>query len=273
MQQYHGAVQEAFRLCSAATPGGVGSVLIYGEYFGGYYPDLPAERGAKIVQKGVAYSPANHFYAFDVSINGDGYLDFDAARALLLAAGFPLVAAPLFRGSLDDLLSIDVESFRTTLPAILGHPPSERFQTAEGLVIRPAREVCSGQNRCILKKKAKAFWEATNQPGMALKAASTKLGMPGASTSDCMLLEAAKTYITENRIRSVLSKDRSLLGEDQLHKLAGLVTKDALLDFEKEHAEELSNHKTSMPGVRKALSGFTRFFVAEHITCIRAELI
>lgn len=275
MPKYHPYAQQAFQLAQKQHPG-LGKLLIYGEYFGGYYPGHPAEKGAKTVQKGVAYSPANHFYAFDVSLDGDSYLDFDDARTLLLAAGFPLVAAPLFRGPLVDLLSVDVESFKTLLPGLLGHPPLERFQIAEGIVIRPAREVSRGINdRCILKKKAKAFWEATNQPGMALKVAREQhdQGVQNDNGSpDSVALEAAKSYVTKNRLCSVISKDPGLLAESQLHKLAGLLTKDALDDFEKEHEDEVSSLAKSMSGVRKALGHFCRFFTAEHIADLRAEL-
>merc|ERR1712151_1080213 len=99
LPRYHLMVFKAFHLAKKMHPN-LGRLLIYGEYFGGYYPDHPAEKGARKVQIGVAYSPANHFYAFDVSLNGQLYMDFDAGRALLLAAGFPLVAAPLHRGTL-----------------------------------------------------------------------------------------------------------------------------------------------------------------------------
>merc|ERR1712110_771476 len=101
LPRYHPFVHKAFEIAKQQFPA-LRKLLIYGEYFGGYYPGQPVERGARAVQKGVAYSPANHFYAFDVSLDGDGYMDFDAARTLPHAAGFPLVAAPLYRGSLDD---------------------------------------------------------------------------------------------------------------------------------------------------------------------------
>eukprot|EP00930_Biecheleria_cincta_P069157 TRINITY_DN56933_c0_g1_i1.p1 TRINITY_DN56933_c0_g1~~TRINITY_DN56933_c0_g1_i1.p1 ORF type:complete len:428 (-),score=75.45 TRINITY_DN56933_c0_g1_i1:48-1286(-) len=274
MPKYHSYAQKAFQLAKEQHPG-LGKLLIYGEYFGGYYPGHPAEKGSKTVQRGVAYSPANHFYAFDVSLDGNSYLDFDESRTLLLAAGFPLVAAPLARGPLDDLLSIDVECLKTALPGLLGHPPLERFQIAEGVVIRPAKEVQWGRNRCILKKKARAFWEATNQPGMALKVAREQLdqGLQNANGSpDSIALEAAKSYVNKNRLCSVISKDPGLLGESNLHKLAGLLTKDALEDFENEHADEEASLAKSMSSVRKALSRFCRFFTAEHIVDLRAEL-
>lgn len=270
MPAYHEFAKEAFRLAKQLHAD-LRKLLIYGEYFGGYYPGHKPAPGSRTVQKGVAYSPGNHFYAFDVSLDGAGYMDFDGARSLLLAAGFSLVAAPLFRGSLDDMLSIDVESFKTTLPLLLGHPPLDRFQIAEGLVIRPVREVMWGSHRAILKKKARAFWEVTNQAGMAMKVAKER-GDKDVVSLDQMAFEAAKGYVNENRILSVISKDPDLVQNSQEHKLAGLLTKDAWEDFEKEHAGELPDLGKAVATVRKALFCFSRVYVAQHIARIRADL-
>jgi len=271
MPAYHEFAKEAFCLAKRMHPD-LRRLLIYGEYFGGYYPGHKQAPGARTVQKGVAYSPANHFYAFDVSLNGHQYIDFDEARTLLLAAGFPLVAAPLHRGSLDAMLSINVESCKTTLPSLLGHPPLDTFQIAEGLVIRPAREVAWGNGRrAILKKKARAFWEATNQAGMAMKIAKESMDK-GVACPEHVALEAAKSYVNENRLRSVISKDPDLMQEGQEHKLAGLLTKDALEDFEQEHAEDIQGMGKSIAMLRKALQGFTRYYVAQRIAKVRADL-
>jgi len=205
MPAYHEFAKEAFCLAKRMHPD-LRRLLIYGEYFGGYYPGYQQAPGARTVQKGVAYSPANHFYAFDLSLNGHQYIDFDEALTLMLAAGFPLVAAPLHRGSLDAMLSIDVESCKTTLPSLLGYPPLDTFQIAEGLVIRPAREVAWGNGRrAILKKKARAFWEATNQAGMAMKVAKESMDK-GIACPEHVALEGAKSYVNENRLRSVIKK-------------------------------------------------------------------
>merc|ERR1719414_2866721 len=62
MRQYHAAVRETFRVCASRTAQGVKSVVVYGEYFGGWYPHPQVEQegpGAGVpVQKGiVAYGP------------------------------------------------------------------------------------------------------------------------------------------------------------------------------------------------------------------------
>jgi len=185
MGRYGGPVKQAFHLCSTAVGGGDSpprpkSVIIYGEYFGGWYPHKDVKQegpgaGAP-VQKGiVAYAPGHHFFAFDVCIDGV-YLDYDAARDLLQRAGFPIVATPIVRGTFDDCMRFDVDSFQTTIPSLLGIPPCQGFSTAEGLVIRPVRrreawtvkrksvqylEACPDElrkwlNRCV-ENKAEAF--------------------------------------------------------------------------------------------------------------------
>lgn len=270
MPKYHPCILRAFVLARQKDPMLV-SLLIYGEYFGGYYPGHPAEPGMKKVQKGVAYSPGHHFYAFDVccvTADGKEYMDFDDARALLLNAGFPLVAAPLFRGTLDELLAIDVESLETTLPSLLGHPPSDGFRIAEGIVLRPEMEVSFGVHRVILKKKAIAFWEATNQFGMAAKTESAQKGADGLEG----VLDIARTLANENRLRAVISKEPSLLGDGQAPRLAGLFAKDILDDLEKQCHDELAALGKQLGVLKRCIQSVARGFVQEHVEGIRRDV-
>jgi len=273
MPRYHPFVIEAFRLASKQKPT-LKNLLVYGEYFGGYYPSLPAEPGIKKVQKGVAYSTGHHFYAFDVSLDGGCYMDFDEARNLLLAAGFPLVAAPYRRGPLDELLAIDVEKLETSLPALLGHEPSNNYRIAEGIVLRPFREVRfgkHGEQRAVLKKKACAFWEATNQHGMAAKTAATSQVNSSASGLQAVL-DTAKVMINENRLRAVISKDPQLLSESNTFKLAGLLTKDILEDLAKARSEEIEALGKDEAVLRKGINFFARTFVTENLVAIREDV-
>lgn len=284
MPKYHACVLEAFRLEKERCPN-LTHMLIYGEYFGGYYPGHRAEPGMKKVQIGVAYSPGHHFYAFDVArITASGMeyhqlnspkqkelMDFDEARALLLAAGFPLVAAPIWRGALDELLAINVEEFETTLPALLGHPRLDRFRIAEGIIIRPVKEVRFGTHRAILKKKSQAFWEATNQPGQASKVAAQSQAK-GAFAGCDELLDAVRCLANVNRLRAVISKDPTLLQHGQEHKLAGLFGKDILEDLQKQYDDKLQAYsKVEVSALKKSLQFMARAFVQEHVGQIREE--
>jgi Rnl2 family RNA ligase len=164
MSRYHGAVVKAFQICqeAAAALGSadVESVIIYGEYFGGWYPQEGVAQegpGAGVpVQKGVvAYAPGHHFFAFDVCVDG-AYLDYDDARDVLSRAGFPLVATPIVRGTFDDCMRFDIDSFRTTIPGLLSLPPCRSFSIAEGLVIRPVQR----REAWTVKRKSVQYLEA-----------------------------------------------------------------------------------------------------------------
>lgn len=269
MPKYHRCVKKAFSLAKEKYAE-LELLIIYGEYFGGFYPDSKIEKGLKKVQGGVAYSADHHFYAFDVSVNAKGYLDFDECRTLLSAAGFPLVAEPLKRGSLKEVLAIDVEQLESTLPARLGLEPPASFRIAEGIVIRPSKEAKLDCNRVVLKKKAAAFWENTNQKGMAAKVKRQMEVEPSDDVAGA--IELAKGLINENRLRAVVSKDPSLLLSEHLQKLRGLVIKDVFEDLEKCYADELLSLGKNAAIVRKAVALLIQAFVDDTIDLIRSDI-
>jgi len=203
MTQYHTAVHKAFMLAVCQKECAPRSVLIYGEYFGGWFPHSEAPAcgpgAGNPVQKGVvAYAPDHHFLAFDVCIDGE-YLDFDESTALLLAAGFPLVTAPIVRGSFDECMAFDVEGFETTIPTILGLPSCQQYSIAEGLVVRPLRRHAAW----TVKRKSVRYLEACPQElrKWVTKCATSKSdGLTGLYLSLCR----------EPRLRSVLSKQPQL---------------------------------------------------------------
>merc|ERR1712228_982001 len=169
------------------------------------------------------------------------------------------------------VVAIDVETLETSIPVQLGHVPLDRFRVAEGVVIRPARELrFNDHKRVILKKKARAFWEATNQGGTLYREACTSADVPVSGVEGA--IEAARHLLTENRLRAVISKDPGLLKEGQAHKLAGLFAKDALEDLEKQHGEELHALGKDMAAVRKAVQLITRAFVMKHAVAIREDV-
>ena len=57
----------------------VSQVTIFGELVGGGYPhpDVPRVNDAIKVQKGVFYAPGNEFFAFDIQVNRETFLDID----------------------------------------------------------------------------------------------------------------------------------------------------------------------------------------------------
>eukprot|EP00746_Dinoflagellata_sp_MGD_P065815 gnl/MRDRNA2_/MRDRNA2_27371_c0_seq1.p1 gnl/MRDRNA2_/MRDRNA2_27371_c0~~gnl/MRDRNA2_/MRDRNA2_27371_c0_seq1.p1 ORF type:complete len:443 (+),score=93.02 gnl/MRDRNA2_/MRDRNA2_27371_c0_seq1:71-1399(+) len=267
MPKYHPFVLEAFRLAQELWPD-IQRVVIYGEYFGGYYPGHKTP-GLKKVQGGVAYSPDHHFYAFDMFCDKIGFLDFDECRKILISAGFPLVMAPLMCGTLDEVLAFDVEGLRTTIPAQLGHSLIHGFQIAEGIVIRPA---CESQaiagKRAILKKKARAFWEATNQHGILAKKSADDQCLAG---SEGTAIAIVRGLITINRLRAVISKDPDLLKPENAPKLNGMFTKDVLQDYANLHGE-VTLDKKELAIVKKAAHYMSVRFVEDHIKGIRDDV-
>lgn len=199
-----------------------------------------------------------------------GYVDFGECREILVAAGFPLVMTPLVRGTLPEVLAFDVETLCTSIPAQLGHPPVNQFQVAEGIVIRPTQILGSvAGRRAVLKKKARAFWEATNQHGILAKKAviAEDNGVVG---PEGLAIETVCNLITVNRLRAVISKDADLLEQGKLPKLNGMFAKDVLDDFAKLHADVLD--KKGLTTVKKATQYMVRRFVEEHIKGIREDV-
>merc|ERR550514_1838648 len=108
-----------------------------------------------------------------------------------------------------------------------------------------------------MKKKAQAFWEATNQPGMIGKASSAKGALAGLGG----LLQVTKDLVTENRLRAVISKDPGLLLAANIQKLAGLFARDILEDLEKEPREELQALGQEVSVLKRSVQFLARTFV------------
>ena len=64
-------------------------MTIFGEVIGGDYPhkDITANKKAIRVQKGIYYSPDNHFFAFDIMLNATTFLSVSEANFLFEKEG------------------------------------------------------------------------------------------------------------------------------------------------------------------------------------------
>jgi len=230
MQRYHSAVLEVFRLCSATSPG-VRNVLIYGEYFGGWYPhDAVRQTGPGAgapVQKGiVAYSPQHRFFAFDLCIDGI-FCDFDFCVKMLECAGFPLVAKPLVRGSFEDCMNFEVESLRTTLPTLLGLPVCEAFCIAEGIIVKPIHH----RKSWILKRKSVRYLEGCPNE-------LRKWVAKCAESPEQAVLELYLSLCRRPRLDAVLSKEPQLREQPtvSLPKVQAMFREDVEADLQKKLA-------------------------------------
>lgn len=211
------------------------SALIYGEMFGGKYPHPDVKNNPQVmcIQKGVFYSPVHEFYGFDIYVRGAGnnrYLPINESNALFEACGF-LYAKTLFEGTFEACLAYP-NAFQSRIAEWLGLPPIED-NICEGVVIRPLEAVYFGNgSRLLLKNKNSKFAEKKSvrkrQPALFIE--------PTYSNELTDLLTVVEEYVTENRLNNTISK----IGEVQFPKdtgrLIGMLSKDVLEDFLKEHS-------------------------------------
>ncbi len=140
------------------------TIYVYGELFGGHYPDgtTPALPGSSAVQTGIWYAPTLQYFAFDLLLVDDDDPKSEPRfiahhRLEELTEPTELRTVPVLgRGSRSDLGRLPVR-FETQVPALLGLAPL-RGNVAEGLVLKPDVEV-EAARRPIVKKKIPEFDE------------------------------------------------------------------------------------------------------------------
>ena len=237
-------------------------VKVFGEIFGGAYPHPDVQRNTRAtkVQKGVYYSPSNHWLAFDIAykLEGDPRTYFLGAEDFFLACGacaigtVPLLA---IANTLDDALA-----YPNNNPSVvykLYDLPEIENNIMEGVVIRPSKcDLWMGDTRVILKNKNETFKEKSHikRPDLTREY----------SDNLKVALEEASTYITENRVDNVISHIGAVKEAD-IGKVIGLTAKDAMEEFvkdsktynllEKPEAKILSKKIASLtaPVVRQAI--------------------
>lgn len=123
-------------------------------------------------------------------------------------------------------------AFQSRISEWLGLPPIEN-NTCEGIVIRPVEPVfLKNGSRMLLKNKNSRFAEKKSvkkrQPALFVE--------PGYSEELLNQLLIAEDYVTENRLNNVISKVGEVSFPNDAGKLIGLLSKDVLEDFLKEHS-------------------------------------
>ena len=210
----------------------VSQVTIFGEVIGGSYPHKEVNKNnmALKVQKGVFYSPNNEFYAFDIQINCELYLDLEYVNSLFEKHEL-FHAKTLFEGSLDDCLNYP-NLFPTTIPSLLGYPAIDP-NTCEGVIIKPL-ETCyfNSGSRVILKNKNEKWAENSKH----IKSINKKAPL---SEKVKELQAIIMSYVTENRLNNVLSK----LGEVTIKDFSMIIgdfNRDIIGDFTKDYNAQFS---------------------------------
>jgi len=221
-------------------------LTIFGELFGGDYPhpEIEIDKNSIMVQKGIFYSPKNHFYAFDILLNTEKYLDVNTANQYFEKVKL-LHAKTIFKGSIIECMEQE-NDFNTTIPNILGLPLLEPNIT-EGVVIKPTQtSFFNGGSRVILKNKNEKWAENT-------KYHKSINQIDELSEKVLKLQEVIKTYITENRLNNVISKIGEITKKD-FGKLLGMFNKDVVEDFTKDYKEILDElHKKEVKLINKSI--------------------
>jgi len=238
-------------------------IQLYGEIYGGYYPHEDVERckDAKKVQQGVLYCPHNDFYPFDIYVrkaDGKSYpLDHDVFERVMEEAGFTIYAKALFTGTFDECLAYQNE-YPTTISKLHGLPDLDD-NICEGNVLKPVKAMCKPSgSRVILKNKNDRFKE---------KEASKKVKVAKEISPEVQeAINIAAGYITENRLRNVLSHIGSV-SQKEFGKVIGAFSQDVLADFEKENADLLKDFE------RDELNTVNKSVGKESANLIRANFL
>lgn len=234
-----------FEIKSAVLPNLCG-MTVYGELFGGHYPHKDVERAymAQMVQKGVYYHPGNKFMAFDIVLHEtageDGtdvkhtVMDHDFVCESCEAFGIPHVPV-LFRGTFDECMKYPNE-FQSKVPGIFGLPPLED-NIAEGVVLKPAQpRFFWGGGRVMLKNK-NAKWSEKSKKQRPNKDANRENNFEFTPSEPAQeLLDEILTYVTENRLRNVLSKMEQVT-DRHFGIIVGNMNRDIMDEFLKDFKE------------------------------------
>ncbi|MEM6265364.1 MAG: RNA ligase, Rnl2 family [Bacteroidota bacterium] len=226
-------------------------LTVFGEILGGEYPheEVKPVKGAILVHKGIFYSPNNLFYAFDILINSETYLDVEIVNELFEKYEL-LHAKTLFEGSLKECLAYP-NDFETTLPQELGLPVLTP-NIAEGTVIKPVntRHFNNGV-RVILKNKNEK-WAENKRYHKTIKKGDIS------SEKVLKLEEAILTYVTENRLDNVFSKIGQVTEKD-FGKVLGMFNKDAIEDFLKDYHQITDDlDKKELKQIKKSFTSAAR---------------
>ena len=232
------------------------NVTIFGEIFGGGYPhpEIPKDDNAKLVQRGIYYCTQNDFYAFDILIDNDKYLDVETANVYFDKVGF-VYAKTLFKDNLKSCLSYS-NTFKTTIPSEYKLPELDG-NICEGVIVRPNQATFfRNGSRVIIKNKNEKWSENNNYID---KAILSKLLHEGEKLSEeaSYLCEEVYKLITQNRLDNLISK----IGEVNLKKdygrVLGFYNKDTLTDF-------LKNFQDKYDALEKHESKAINKFVNKH---------
>ena len=240
------------------------SIIVYGELFGGWYPDPKLWKGAqngpnkridekglcllkqedRAIQEGIYYSPNIEYMIFDIAVVTDNNLQFvnymdliDTVKQTELFYGHPLKI-----GSYNELLNYNIE-FDSMIPSQLRLPKLPKgTNIAEGIVIKPldatfVKDKKGKDRRCLIKIKNKDFLEVNSTFNMEKTGKSYKF----------VLLN----LINQNRFNAVISKIGRLTKDNKTIVLKEY-TEDVWTDFYQNHPNvQITNYNEAYQFVTK----------------------
>ncbi len=248
-EKYAEHIRKLFRIC--ATEFNAKQIAVYGELFGGNYPGHKSD--VPVIQKGVHYIPFHGFYVFDLCVDKK-YLNYDTAVKLFKQVGL-VYARVLYRGSLKKALdwSNDHKADPTTIPAYFSLPDVSGNRM-EGHVLKPVEPAYFPTGSAVvIKNKNPAFAETNVRAHRAQKPVTVEPELQKA-------IDTAVYYVTKQRYDNVVSKIGIVTKKD-VGKLIGLLSKDALEDYNKEHMSELK--KEQVKALNKTMNIEARKIVLE----------
>jgi len=233
-------------------------MTVFGELIGGFYPhpEVKADSKAVKVQKGVAYSPHNSFYAFDILINLETYLDVDITNTLFEQENI-LYAKTLFSGSLEQCLNHS-NAFDSTIPQELKLPKITP-NICEGVIIKPFKTKHFNNGLRVILKNKNENWSEKKKFGKSIKRQEK------VSDKVSKLREAILTYVTENRLDNVLSKIGPVSKKD-FGLILGSFNKDIVDDFIKDYQSIVDDlEKKEVKQVTKSFSKIAAGMINQHL--------
>jgi len=245
---------EVFKKVKEVDPS-VESITIYGELVGGIYSheDVPRSTSDDVVNAEVHYTPEIDIIWYEIFVRStdSDYMNIKEGLNILKDSEL-LFAEILFEGSLQECIEY---SSGTNADPSLGHLkwdlPYIPKNIREGNVIKPCEVLYTKDGRrVILKDKNNKFHEKLR-----------KIANTNVPESDDTSKELIKSYITENRLRNVLSK-HSRFDKNSFGKLMGLFMKDVIQDFREDH-----------PGILTDLSKKDRKNLTNYATDVAKRLI
>jgi len=166
------------------------------------------------------------------------------------------------KGKFSDLISFDVDSFVSLIPSQLGYPELPSKNIAEGIVLKLLKNKYVKSGRVIVKHKSESFKEVTGVYNTKPRQPSPII-LPQFPEELENFWNNLTRYVTENRLRNVLSKVGAVQSKD-MSKIVGLLAKDALEDFSSDFPKWKELKKEEQKKVTSKLSPLVVNLVYSH---------